>query len=98
MGIRFNKLKNATKELSEEIMERKIEDLKDIQIVMTNEMKDLAIALLTIKQTLDDDTLTFKERKLFQKEFDELLYKFKEEFQAHNQIQVQIVRAYLSGK
>ncbi|MBQ8044169.1 MAG: hypothetical protein IJ272_08520 [Clostridia bacterium] len=73
-------------------------DLKDVRINMTSEMKDLVVKLLVIKQTLEDEELSFRDKRVLKREFDKLLKSFIREFQANNQVQVQIVRAYLSGK
>ena len=73
-------------------------DLKDVRINMTSEMKDLVVKLLVIKQTLEDEELSFRDKRVLKREFDTLLKSFIREFQANNQVQVQIVRAYLSGK
>ena len=73
-------------------------DLKDVRINMTGEMKDLVVKLLVIKQTLEDEELSFRDKRVLKREFDKLLKSFIREFQANNQVQVQIVRAYLSGK
>lgn len=78
--------------------EKKLTDLKDVRINMTSEMKDLVVKLLVIKQTLEDEELSFRDKRVLKREFDKLLKSFIKEFQANNQVQVQIVRAYLSGK
>lgn len=78
--------------------EKMLTDLKDVRINMTSEMKDLVVKLLVIKQTLEDEELSFKDKRVLKREFDTLLKSFIREFQANNQVQVQIVRAYLSGK
>jgi hypothetical protein len=78
--------------------EKMLTDLKDVRINMTSEMKDLVVKLLVIKQTLEDEELSFRDKRVLKKEFDKLLKSFIKEFQANNQVQVQIVRAYLSGK
>lgn len=80
--------------------EKMLTDLKDMQFVMTNKMKDQLMRLLVIKQTLNNKelSLSFKEQKLLQKEFDNLLEEFRREFQANNQVQVQFMRAYLGIK
>lgn len=78
--------------------EKMLTDLKDVRINMTSEMKDLVVKLLVIKQTLEDEELSFRDKIVLKREFDTLLKSFIKEFQANNQVQVQIVRAYLSGK
>ena len=75
-----------------------LSDLKDVRINMTSEMKDLVVKLLVIKQTLEDEELSFRDKRVLKREFDKLLKSFIKEFQANNQVQVQIVGAYLSGK
>jgi len=78
--------------------EKMLNDLKDVRINMTSEMKDLVVKLLVIKQTLEDEELSFRDKRVLKREFDKLLKSFIKEFQANNQVQVQIVGAYLSGK
>ena len=79
--------------------EKMLTDLKDMRINITSEMKDLFIKLLVIKQTLDDNKeLSFKDKKVLQKEFDKLLKIFIKDFQANNIVQVQIIRTFLNGK
>lgn len=79
--------------------EKMLEDLKDLRFTFTDKMKDLTIQMLYIKQMLDENNnLNEKERKMLKKEFDKLLKIFRIEFQAHNQIQVQFMRAYLGIK
>ena len=78
--------------------EKMLTDLKDVRINMTSEMKDLVVKLLVIKQTLEDEELSFRDKRVLKREFDKLLKSYIKEFQANNQVQVQIVRAYLSGK
>jgi len=78
--------------------EKMLTDLKDVRINMTSEMKDLVVKLLVIKQTLEDEELSFRDKRVLKREFDKLLKSFIKEFQANNQVQVQIVGAYLSGK
>ena len=78
--------------------EKMLSDLKDVRINMTSEMKDLVVKLLVIKQTLEDEELSFRDKRVLKREFDKLLKSFIKEFQANNQVQVQIVGAYLSGK
>ena len=77
--------------------EKMLTDLKDMQFNMTEKMKEQIVRLLVIKQTLDNEdlTLTYKEQKLLQKEFNTLLSEFRTEFQANNKLQVQFMRSYL---
>lgn len=80
--------------------EKMLTDLKDMQFNMTEKMKEQIVRLLVIKQTLDNEdlTLTYKEQKLLQKEFNTLLSEFRTEFQTNNKLQVQFMRSYLGIK
>ena len=80
--------------------EKMLTDLKDMQFNMIEKMKEQIVRLLVIKQTLDNEdlTLTYKEQKLLQKEFNTLLSEFRTEFQANNKLQVQFMRSYLGIK
>lgn len=73
----------------------KIEDLKDLQLNFTEEMRSISIQLITIKQMLRNEKLSKKERKLLQQEFDDILPIFKDEFQKHNQEQIKFINWYL---
>lgn len=73
----------------------KIEDLKDLRINFNDEMKKSCIKLITIKQILKNETLTGQERKILQKEFDDLFKIFKDEFQKLNQEQIRFINWYL---
>lgn len=39
-----------------------------------------------------------KDKKLLQKHFDKQLKRFRKELQAHNPVEIQIIRSYLSSK
>ena len=88
------------KEMELKMEEKMLTDLKDMQFNMTEKMKEQIRRLLVIKQTLDNEdlTLTYKEQKLLQKEFNTLLSEFRTEFQANNKMQVQFMRSYLGIK
>lgn len=79
-----------------ENQEKMLEDLKGLEFTITKKMKEQMIRILVIKQTLEDENLSFKEQKLLQKESDSLLADFRKEFQANNKMQVYIVRKYLN--
>lgn len=90
------RLKIEEMELKNGKSKKMLEDLKGLEFTMTNKMKEQLFRLIFIKQTLEDENLSFKEQKLLQKEFDSLLADFRKEFQANNKIQVHIVRKYLN--
>ncbi len=78
--------------------DKMFDDLKDLRFTMTNKMQEILTHLLFLKQALENEKLSFRERKLMQKEFDNLLKSFRKEFQVNNPVQVQIMRSYLNIK
>jgi len=49
--------------------EKMLSDLKDVRINMTSEMKDLVVKLLVIKQTLEDEELSFRDKRVLKSWF-----------------------------
>lgn len=78
--------------------ENDIKNLKDLQFTITESMKDTSIEMLTIRQMLDENELTKKERKLLEKQFEKLKQQFARELQEQNPVQVTFIRSYLSSK
>lgn len=78
--------------------EQDIENLKDLQFIITESMKDTIIEMLYTKQMLDENELTKKERKLLEKHFEKLKQQFRKELQEQNPVQVMFIRNYLSSK
>ncbi len=78
--------------------ENDIENLKDLQFIITESMKDTIIEMLYTKQMLDENELTKKERKLLEKHFKKLKQQFRKELQEQNPVQVMFIRNYLSSK
>ncbi len=78
--------------------EQDFENLKDLRFNITEEMQDTIIEIAFTNQMLDECELTKKDRKLLERYNKKLKRKFTLDFQAHNQVQVQIMRAYISGK
>lgn len=78
--------------------ENDLKSLKDVRFVITEDMKELVIDMLHTKQILDECDLTMKDKKLLQKHFDKQLKRFRKELQAHNPVEIQIIRSYLSSK
>ena len=78
--------------------EKDFENLKDLRFTITEEMKDTIIETAFTNQILDECELSKKDRKLLKKHAEKLKRKFALDLQAHNQVQVQIIRAYISGK
>ena len=80
------------------IDENDLKNLKDVRFVITKDMKELVIDMLYTKQILDECDLTMKDKKLLQKHFDKQLNRFRKELQAHNPVEIQIIRSYLGSK
>ena len=78
--------------------EQDFENLKDLRFTITEEMKDTIIEIAFTNQILDECELSFKDRKLLEKHSKKLKRKFALDLQAHNRVQVEIMRAYISGK
>ena len=78
--------------------EQDIENLKDLQFIITESMKDTIIEMLYTKQMLDENELTKKDRKLLEKHFEKLKQQFRKELQEQNPVQVMFIRNYLSSK
>lgn len=64
--------------------ENDIKNLKDLQFTITESMKDTSIEMLTIRQMLDENELSKKERKLLEKQFEKLKQQFARELQEQN--------------
>lgn len=78
--------------------EKELEMFKDLTFKITDELQELLLNMLYIKQMLDESELSLKDRKLLEKEYKKLFKQFRKEFQAQNPIETQIIRSYLSSK
>ena len=72
--------------------EQDIENLKALQFIITESMKDTIIEMLYTKQMLDENELTKKERKLLEKHFEKLKQQFRKELQEQNPVQVMFMK------
>lgn len=66
--------------------------LKDLKFTITQEMNDTIIEMLVIKQMLENNDFTKKEKMLVNNYFIELKDHFTNELYAHNQIHIQIYK------
>lgn len=78
--------------------EEDIKNLKDLRFNITEDMKKIFLDMLIVQQILEDTNLSNKETKLLIKHKEKLFKQFTKDFQAHNPVEVAIVRAYLSSK
>ncbi len=78
--------------------EQDFKNLKDLRFNITDDMHQTMINMLVIQQILNENKITKKERKLFEKEKSKLLRHWQVEFQARNQTEIAIYRAYMGMK
>lgn len=82
---------------NDETME-KLNPIKDLEFVITDDMKETIFEMLTIQQLLNNDELSKRERKMLEKQKQDLLNKFKTKLQELNPTQTIIVRQFLNLK
>lgn len=78
--------------------EKELEMFKNLTFKITDELQELLLNMLYIKQMLEESELSLKDRKLLEKEYKKLFKQFRKEFQAHNLIETQIMRSYFNSK
>lgn len=76
-------------------IDKRLEPIKDLEFTITNEMRENLIELLAIQQMLDENKLNKKDRKLLEKQKDEMLEQFRYELHKLNPIQIEICRQFL---
>lgn len=76
----------------------KLKDLKDINFVFTDNMKQTLFDMMAIQKLLESDDLEYKQQKELEKEKNRLLDIFRTELQENNPVEVSIVRAFLQMK
>ena len=82
---------------NDEIRE-KLNPLKDLEFVITDDMKETIFEMLTIQQLLNNEELSKRERKMLEKQKQDLLNNFKTKLQQLNPTQTIIVRQFLSSQ
>ena len=80
---------------NDETME-KLNPIKDLEFTITDDMKETIFEMLTIQQLLNNEELSKRERKMLEKQKQDLLNKFKTTEQQLNPSQTIIVRQFLS--
>ena len=76
----------------------KLKDLKDINFVFTDNMKQTLFDMMAIQKLLESDDLEYKQQKELEQEKQRLLDIFRTELQENNPVEVSIVRAFLQMK
>lgn len=79
-------------------MEEKLKDLKDVNFIFTDNMKQTLFDMLAIQKLLVSDDLNYKQQKELEIEKNRLLDIFRTELQENNPLEVSIVRAFLQMK
>ena len=74
----------------------KLNPIKELEFVITDDMKETIFEMLTIQQLLNKEELSKRERKMLEKQKQDLLNKFKTKLQELNPTQTIIVRQFLS--
>ena len=79
-------------------MEEKLKDLKDVNFIFTDNMKQTLFDMMAIQKLLESDDLDYKQQKELEKEKNRLLDIFRTELQENNPVEVSIVRVFLQMK
>ena len=79
-------------------MEEKLKDLKDVNFIFTDDMKQILFDMMAIQKLLESDDLDYREQKELEKEKNRLLDIFRTELQENNPVEVSIVRTFLQMK
>ena len=79
-------------------MEEKLKDLKDVNFIFIDNMKQTLFDMMAIQKLLESEDLDYREQKELEKEKNRLLDIFRTELQENNPIEVSIVRAFLQMK
>ena len=61
-----------------------INEWKKFRFILTEDLKNMMIELLIIKQMLEENKLSNKDKKLLEEHKNKLLLKFRDEFRKHN--------------
>ena len=76
----------------------KLNPIKDLEFVITDDMKETIFEMLTIQQLLNKEELSKRERKMLEKQKQDLLNSFKTKLQELIPTQTIIVRQFLSSQ
>ncbi len=67
----------------------------DLRFNITKELKDILVKMLIVKQTLKEHKLKRKEKQLLENEFDDLLNRFRKDFQKINKNEIEAYKRYM---
>ena len=84
--------------MKNERIDERLNPIKDLEFVFTEDMKENVFEMLTLQQLLDNQELSKRERKLIEKQKQKLFNKFRTRLQELNPTQTLIVRQFLNIK
>lgn len=84
--------------MKNERIDERLNPIKDLEFVITDDMKETIFEMLTIQQFLNSDDLSKRKRKMLEKQKQDLLDSFKTKLQQLNPTQTLIVRQFLNLK
>ena len=84
--------------MKNERIDERLNPIKDLEFVITDDMKETIFEMLTIQQLLNSDDLSKRERKMLEKQKQDLLNSFRTKLQQLNPTQTLIVRQFLNLK
>ena len=74
------------------------ESIGNLQFTITKKMKKTLLEIIVTKQLLDENSLTWKERKLLELHFDKLMKWFSNELQTRNPVQIKIFYSFMENE
>jgi len=84
--------------MKNERIDERLNPIKDLEFVITDDIKETIFEMLTIQQFLNSDDLSKRKRKMLEKQKQDLLDSFKTKLQQLNPTQTLIVRQFLNLK
>lgn len=70
----------------------------DLRFNITDELKNILLQMLIVKQTIKEHKLQRKEKQLLENEFEDLLNQFRKGFQKINKYEIEAYKRFMSGK
>ncbi len=74
------------------------ESIGNLQFTITKKMKKTLLEIIVTKQLLDENNLTWQERKLLELHFDKLMKWFSNELQTRNPVQIKIFYSFMENE
>ena len=74
------------------------ESIGNLQFTITKKKKKTLLEIIVTKQLLDENNLTWQERKLLELHFDKLMKWFSNELQTRNPVQIKIFYSFMENE